>query len=204
MNRIMNIRVSGAMTKKKRIELYLDSQKAVLDSKNPYYDSNTGKAYTTMRHPRLDDLYIVKEGLFGLTDTEKKFIHQLEQLAKDKNIQLKLYDLKNFGHSVRAYLKGIEETPVVIIGKKKFTKDNFDSDWLNEINKETYESTMDADRFRNGMLLITAGSLFGLLAIIFWSSKICCLSASLSVILIAVGCLVSFGSLLDRFFDWAN
>ena len=192
------------MTKKQKIELYLDSQKAVLNSKNPYYDSNTGKAYTTLWHPRHDDLYIVKEGMFGLTDTEKKFIHQLEQLAKDKNIQLKLYDLKNFGHSVRAYYKGIEETPVVIICNKKYTKDNFEIDAFIKINKETYESTMDTDRFRNGMLLIVAGSLFGLLAIIFWSTHLCCISTLFSIALITVGILVSFGGLLDKFFDWAN
>ena len=192
------------MTKKQRIELYLDSQKAVLDSKNPYYDSNTGKAYTTMAHPRLDDLYIVKEGVFGLTEIENKFIGQLEEFASQKHIELKVYDIKNLRHSIRAFFKGIEETPTVIIGKKKFTKDNFDPDQLNEINKETYESTMDADRFRNGLLLISAGSFFALLAMIFWSSKICCLSGLFSAILITVGCLVSFGSLLDRLFDWAN
>ena len=198
------IQLSGAMAKKQKIELYLDSQKAVLNSKNPYYDSNTGKAYTTLWHPRHDDLYIVKEGMFGLTDTEKKFIHQLEQLAKDKNIQLKLYDLKNFGHSARAYYKGIEETPVVIIGNKKFTKENLKIEQIIEISKETYESTMDTDRFRNGMLLIVAGSLLGLLAIIFWSTHLCCISALFSAFLIIVGALVSFGRMLDRFFDWAN
>ncbi len=192
------------MVKKQRIELYLDSQKAVLDSKNPYYESNTGKAYTTMAHPRHDDLYRVKEGMFGLTDTEKIFINQLEQLAIDRNKELKIYDLKIFGHSVRAYFKGIEETPVVIIGNKKFTKDNLKIDQIIEISKETYESTMDADRFRNGMLLIAAGSLFALLAIIFWSTHLCCISALFYAFLIVVGGLVSFGRMLDRFFDWAN
>ena len=192
------------MTKKQRIELYLDSQKAVLDSKNPYYESNTGKAYTTMRHPRLDDLYIVKEGVFGLSEKENKFIDQLEKFVAQNKMELKVYDIKNLRPSIRAYFKGIEETPAVIIGKKKFTKDNFDPDSLNKINKETYESTMDADRFRNGMLLIAAGSFFALLAIIFWSTKLFCLSGLISAILIAVGCLVSFGGLLDKFFDWAN
>ena len=102
------------MTKKQRIELYLDSQKAVLNSKNPYYDSHTGKAYTTMAHPRDDDLYIVKEGMFGLTDSENKFIVQLDQLAKDSNRELKIYDIKNFGPSVRAYFKGIVTTLLAI------------------------------------------------------------------------------------------
>ncbi len=193
------------MTKKQRIELYLDSQKAVLDSKNPYYSSNTGKSTVARWHPRHDDLYIVKKGIFGLTEKENKFISQLEELASQKHIKLKVYDTKNLGHSIRAYFKGIEETPAVIIGKKKFTKDNFDLDRLNKtVNKSTYESTMDADRFRNGLLLIAVGSFFGLLAIIFQSSRLFCLSGFFSAVLIGVGCLVSFGNLLDRFFDWAN
>ena len=192
------------MKKKPRIELYLDSQKAVLGSKNPYYESNTGKAYTTMAHPRHDDLYRVKEGMFGLTDAEKTFINQLEQLAKDKNIQLKIYDLKNFGDSIRAYFKGIEETPVVIIGNKKYTKENFEIDAFIKINKETYESTMDMDRFKNGLLLIAAGGVFVLLSLIMYPSGLFCFSAMFSITLIGVGIIVSFGGLLDRFYDWAH
>ena len=192
------------MTKKQRIELYIDSQKAVLDSATPYYLSNTWKAYTAMRHPRDDALYIVKEGVFGLTETEKRFIGQLEEFVVQNKMELKVYDINKMGHSVRAFFKGVGETPMVIIGKKKFTKENFDIDQLIKINKETYESTMDADRFRNGLLLITAGGAFGLLTIIYRSSHLCCLSALFSAFLIVVGGLVSFGSALDRFFDWAN
>ena len=196
---------SGIMGKKRqRIELYLDSQKIVINSENPYYNKHTGRAYTTMAHPRLDDLYAVKEGYFGLSEKEKVFIVQLDQLAKDSNKELKIYDIKNFWHSVRAYYKGIEETPVVIIGNKQFTPDDINLEQPIELSKETFESTMDPDRFKNGLLLMGIGGAFGLLALILLSSGFFCFSAMISIALIGVGALVSFGELLDRFYDWAH
>ncbi len=192
------------MTKKKLIELYLDSQKIVLDSNNPYYDSNIMKSTVARYHPRNDDLYIVKEGFFGLTDSEKIFIVQLDQLAKDSNRELKIYDMKNFWHSIRAYYKGIEETPVVIIGNKQFSKDDMNLEQPIELSKETFESTMDHDRFRNGLLLMAIGGAFGLLALILLSSGFFCFGAMISVTFIGLGVLVLFGHILDRFYDWAH
>jgi len=191
------------MSKKQRIELYLDSQKVVLKSKNPYYESNTGKAYTTMAHPRHDDLYRVNEGIFGLTNKEKLFMVQLEQFDSKNHMELKVYDINYFWDSVRGYFKGIEETPIVIINNKRYSRENIDMDKL-KINKDTYESTMDTDRFRNGLLLIAAGGAFGLLAIILYSSGLFCFGAIMSIGLIIVGALVSFGGILDRIYDWAN
>ena len=125
-------------------------------------------------------------------------------LAKNSNKELKIYDMKNFWHSVRAYYKGIEETPVIIIGNKQFSKDDINLEQPIELSKETFESTMDQDRFRNGLLLMAIGGAFGLLALILLSSGFFCFSAMISVTFIGVGVLVSFGHILDQFYDWAN
>ena len=198
------IQLSGAMTKKQRIELYLDSQKAVLDSKNPYYSTHAGKNPCKHR-ARDDDLYIVEEGIFGLTDIEKKFMYQLEQLAIEENKELKIYDVKNFWHSILAYFRGVDETPTIISGGKKFTKDIYETEWSSGFeNKQKYELTRDTEKLRNGLLFIALGLGFGLLTVLLYPSSTCCLSLIFLAFLITIGCLVIFGDVLDRFFDWAN
>ncbi|MBA3045907.1 MAG: hypothetical protein KKH41_03220 [Candidatus Thermoplasmatota archaeon] len=193
------------MSRKKRIELYLDSQKVILDSKNPYYSTSAGKTDVTRWHPRHDDCYIVKEGVFGFTETEKKFLSQLEQLAISEGRELKIYDTKNFWHGIRAYFRGVEQTPAIVLGRKRFTKDIYETEWSSGFeNKQKYELTMDAERLRNGLVFILIGIGVGLIAVILRTSRLFCFSAILTVVLIAIGSLVIFGNVLDKFHDWAN
>ena len=192
------------MSKKQRIELYLDSQKIILDSNNPYYSVNRGK-FQCGKQPRDDDLYIVEEGIFGLTDTEKKYMYQLEQLAIEENKELKIYDVKNFWHSIRAYIRGVDDTPTIIFGRKKFTKDIYETEWSSGFdNKQKYELTRDMEKLRNGMVFITVGIGFGLFAILLYPSVTCCLSLIFLIFPIIIGSLIIFGDALDKFFDWAN
>ena len=192
------------MTKKQRIELYLDSQKAVLDSKNPYYSTHAGKNPCEHR-ARDDDLYIVRDGIFGLSETEKKFMHQLKQLAIDEDKELKIYDIKNFRHAIRAYIRGVDDTPTIVFGRKKFTKDIYETEWSSGFeNKQKFELIRDIEKLRNGLIFIVLGLGFGLLTALLYPSSTCCLSLIFLAFLIAIGCLVIFGDVLDRFFDWAN
>ncbi|MDO9537418.1 MAG: hypothetical protein Q7J68_03765, partial [Thermoplasmata archaeon] len=182
------------MRRKERIELYLDSQKVILDSKNPYYSTSAGKTDVARWHPRHDDCYIVKEGVFGFTEIEKKFLSQLEQLALSEGRELRIYDTKNFWHGIRAYFRGVEQTPAIVLGRKRFTRDIYEIEWSSGFeDKRKYESTMDTERLRNGLAFILFGIGLGLIAIVLRTSHLFCFTAIFTLVLIAIGCLIIFG-----------
>ncbi len=65
--------------------------------------------------------HFVKEVFIGLSDKEKAMKELLERIAVQYNIELRIYDVRQRGHSYRAFYKRIHETPMVIVGKERLT-----------------------------------------------------------------------------------
>ena len=63
--------------------------------------------------------HFVRDVFIGLSDEEKVMKELLERIATQYNVELGIYDVKQRGHSYRAFFKGVRETPTLIIGREK-------------------------------------------------------------------------------------
>ena len=108
-------------SKKKRIELYVDSVKGVSQGGNPY---SAGKNPHRVRrrfgslegHVKVTDIAHA-----GWSEKEKKVKRTLDKLAEQYDFELVVYDVARTRHMLRAYFKGVRRIPQVIVGKHKMT-----------------------------------------------------------------------------------
>ena len=63
--------------------------------------------------------HFVRDVFIGLSDEEKVMKELLERIATQYNVELGIYDVKQRGHSYRAFFKGVRKTPTLIIGTEK-------------------------------------------------------------------------------------
>ena len=63
----------------------------------------------------------VRDVYIGLSDEEKAMKELLERMSIQYNVELRIYDVKQRRHYYRAFLKGIRETPIVIVGRERLT-----------------------------------------------------------------------------------
>lgn len=104
--------------KQKKIELYLNSERGVVkgtgrENLPPLgYSGQIGKKY---------DSWHVKKTFVGLPTKERELINTLEHVVAKFNVEFIVYDVAKTRCAFRAFIKGVRDTPTVIIGRRKLT-----------------------------------------------------------------------------------
>jgi len=98
-----------------RIELYLDSEKGVVRSGENRALHRASASFTPVKEP------LVKMAFVDFSEKEMEMRNQLERIAAQFGIEFSVYDIAGTRNALRAFCKGVRETPTVIIGKRKLT-----------------------------------------------------------------------------------
>ena len=98
-----------------RIELYLNSDKGSVSgalSQNRTFH-RASAIFTPVKEPR------VKMAFVDFSEKEMEMKSRVEHIAEQFQMELIVYDIAKSRYALRAFLKGIRETPTILIGKEK-------------------------------------------------------------------------------------
>ena len=117
-----------------KIELYLNSEKGQILGGDPYMETSAGRYRSRMRTDT-SSCRMVKKAFIGFSKKEKEIRDQLEHIAEQHNVELRVYDVKKTSHAFRAWYKGVRDTPIIIIGKHKFGEDYKENEILRALEE---------------------------------------------------------------------
>lgn len=100
------------------IKVYIKYTKAVLRGSTPY-----GPSPLSQRRrlgSREDSISVVTESCSDLTPEEHKVLDVVQEYSNEHSVEYKIIDISKTGKGIIASLKGIKESPTIVIGARKF------------------------------------------------------------------------------------
>ena len=99
----------------------MDSVKGISQGRNPYVASKNPYSMRRRLGSLEDNVKMTTNTFAGWSEKDIKLRKMLERLAKEHNAELIVHDMKGNWPIFRAYAKGVQKLPTVIIGKRKFS-----------------------------------------------------------------------------------
>ena len=115
-----------------KIELYLNSDKGAVKGEGTENLPWSMRAGWT---PAKDSSLNVKMAFVNFTDEENELRARLDRISAEHNLEIFLYDTARTRNAMRAFFKGVRNTPTVIIGNHKLTG-NVTEEQLTKVLKE--------------------------------------------------------------------
>lgn len=116
------------------IEVYINYTKGIVKGSTPY-GPNPWSQRRRMGSQE-DTIFTVGESYSDLTPEEQKVLKTVQEYANEHGIEYKVHDISKTRESVRAFMKGVKESPTVVIGNRKFVS-NITKDELKEALSNT-------------------------------------------------------------------